>query len=253
MSVKLLDKTRKLNKLLHYNSSYKVIFDDICKCAGEILSANVLVISMKGKVLGLYDNSKVEVINELLPEELGKVIDDGLNERFLSVLSTKENVNLMTLGFDEEVSRKHSAIVMPVDFAGERLGTTFIYRNNDIFDVDDIIFSEYMNTVIELEMMRSIYEEDEDERRKRIMVKSAAESLSISEKEAVISVFKELNKKEGVLVASRVAVKYQITRSIIVNALRKLEGAGIIESKSQGMKGTYIKSVSEAIFTELGI
>ena len=38
------------------------------------------------------------------------------------------------------------------------------------------------------------------------MVKSAAESLSISEKEAVISVFKELNKKEGVLVASRVAV-----------------------------------------------
>ena len=142
---------------------------------------------------------------------------------------------------------------MPVDFAGERLGTTFIYRNNDIFDVDDIIFSEYMNTVIELEMMRSIYEEDEDERRKRIMVKSAAESLSISEKEAVISVFKELNKKEGVLVASRVAVKYQITRSIIVNALRKLEGAGIIESKSQGMKGTYIKIVNEAIFTELGI
>ena len=128
-----------------------------------------------------------------------------------------------------------------------------IYRNNDIFDVDDIIFSEYMNTVIELEMMRSIYEEDEDERRKRIMVKSAAESLSISEKEAVISVFKELNKKEGVLVASRVAVKYQITRSIIVNALRKLEGAGIIESKSQGMKGTYIKIVNEAIFTELGI
>ena len=97
MSVKLLDKTRKLNKLLHYNSSYKVIFDDICKCAGEILSANVLVISMKGKVLGLYDNSKVEVINELLPEELGKVIDDGLNERFLSVLKYCQQKKMLIL------------------------------------------------------------------------------------------------------------------------------------------------------------
>ena len=32
-----------------------------------------------------------------------------------------------------------------------------------------------------------------------------------------------------------------ITRSVIVNALRKLESGGIIESRSLGMKGTYIK------------
>ena len=32
-----------------------------------------------------------------------------------------------------------------------------------------------------------------------------------------------------------------ITRSVIVNALRKLESAGVIESRSLGMKGTFIK------------
>ena len=238
MSVHLLDKTRKLNKLLHNNSSYKVIFNDICKCAGEILNANVLVVSLKGKVLGIYGNEKIRAIHELLADSIGEVIDESLNERFLSVLSTKENVNLMTLGFEKTSDKDFSAIVMPVDFAGERLGTTFIYREKDSFDVDDIIFSEYMNTVIELEMMRSIYEEDEDERRKHIMVRSATESLSVSEKDAMICVFKEMNKKEGLLVASRVATKYRITRSIIVNALKKLEGAGIIESRSQGMRGT---------------
>ncbi|MBQ6230874.1 MAG: GTP-sensing pleiotropic transcriptional regulator CodY [Eubacterium sp.] len=253
MSVHLLDKTRKLNKLLHNNSSYKVIFNDICKCAGEILNANVLVVSLKGKVLGIYGNEGIRAIHELLADSIGEVIDESLNERFLSVLSTKENVNLMTLGFEKTSDKDFSAIVMPVDFAGERLGTTFIYREKESFDVDDIIFSEYMNTVIELEMMRSIYEEDEDERRKHIMVRSATESLSVSEKDAMVCVFKEMDKKEGLLVASRVATKYRITRSIIVNALKKLEGAGIIESRSQGMRGTYIRIINDAIFEELGM
>ena len=31
MSVQLLDKTRKINKLLHNNNSTKVVFNDICK------------------------------------------------------------------------------------------------------------------------------------------------------------------------------------------------------------------------------
>ena len=30
MSVQLLDKTRKINKLLHNNNSSKVVFNDIC-------------------------------------------------------------------------------------------------------------------------------------------------------------------------------------------------------------------------------
>ena len=38
------------------------------------------------------------------------------------------------------------------------------------------------------------------------------------------------------LVASKVADKVGITRSVIVNALRKFESAGIIESRSLGLK-----------------
>ena len=36
MSVQLLDKTRKINKLLHNNTSHKVVFNDICLVLGEI-------------------------------------------------------------------------------------------------------------------------------------------------------------------------------------------------------------------------
>ena len=52
MSVQLLDKTRKINKLLHNNNSSKVVFNDICEVLTEILDSNVLVVSRKGKVLG---------------------------------------------------------------------------------------------------------------------------------------------------------------------------------------------------------
>ena len=51
-SVQLLDKTRKIGKLLHNNNSSKVVFNDICDVMTDILASNVLVISKKGKVLG---------------------------------------------------------------------------------------------------------------------------------------------------------------------------------------------------------
>ena len=55
----------------------------------------------------------------------------------------------------------------------------------------------------------------------------------------------------SILVASKIADKVGITRSVIVNALRKFESAGVIESKSSGMKGTYIKVVNDVVLQEL--
>ena len=64
-------------------------------------------------------------------------------------------------------------------------------------------------------------------------------------------IFDELDGNEGILVASRIADRVGITRSVIVNALRKFESAGVIESRSSGMKGTYIKVLNDAVFEEL--
>lgn len=48
-SIQLLDKTRKINKLLHNNNSQKVVFNDICKVLTEVMDSNVLVVSKKGR------------------------------------------------------------------------------------------------------------------------------------------------------------------------------------------------------------
>ena len=250
MSVQLLDKTRKINKLLHNNNSSKVVFNDICDVLKEILESNILVISKKGKVLGTGVLQGVEEINELIVDEVGGFIDPLLNERLLGILSTKENVNLETLGFVDDV-KKYTAIITPIDIAGERLGTLFVYRENRQYDIDDIILSEYGTTVVGLEMMRSVNEENAEETRKVQIVKSAISTLSFSELEAITHIFDEMDGKEGILVASKIADRVGITRSVIVNALRKFESAGVIESRSSGMKGTYIKVLNDVVFDEL--
>ena len=105
--------------------------------------------------------------------------------------------------------------------------------------------------VVGLEMMRSVNEENEEEKRKVAIVRSAINTLSYSELEAILHIFDELDGNEGILVASRIADRVGITRSVIVNALRKFESAGVIESRSSGMKGTYIKVVNDVVFDEL--
>lgn len=251
MSIQLLDKTRKINKLLHNNNSSKVVFNDICEVLTEILASNILVISRKGKVLGVSRCKGTEEITELIVDEIGGFVDQMLNERLLGVLSTKENVNLETLGFVSSHVKNYQAIITPIDIAGERLGTLFVYRKEDQYDIDDIILSEYGTTVIGLEMMRSVNEENEEQTRKLRIVKSAIGTLSYSELEAITHIFDEMEGKEGILVASKIADRVGITRSVIVNALRKFESAGVIESRSSGMKGTYIKVLNDVVFEEL--
>ena len=155
-SVQLLDKTRKIGKLLHNNNSSKVVFNDICKVIRDIVNSNVLVISKKGKVLGVGNCEGVDELKELVEDNVGGFIDPMLNERLLGVLSTKENVNLATLGFESEDIRKYQAVITPIEIAGERLGTLFIYKCNEQYDIDDIILCEYGVTVVGLEMLLSL-------------------------------------------------------------------------------------------------
>ena len=250
MSVQLLDKTRKINKLLHNNHSHRVEFNDICEVLSGILESNILVISQKGKILGAASYSGIDKIGELITADTGGFVDNMLNERLLGVLSTKENVNLLTLGFSGGSERKFKALIAPVDIAGERLGTLFIYKCVADYDIDDIILCEYGATVVGLEMMSSVNNENAEDERKKKIVKSAIKTLSASELQAVKAVFAHMDGMDGILVASRIADDTGITRSVIVNALKKFDSAGVISTKSSGMKGTKIKVLNEVVYNK---
>ena len=249
MSIELLDKTRKINRLLNDRHSSKVAFMDICSVLGQILGASAFIISGKGKMLGTYVADDDETIRGV-QEKRGGHIDSKLNERFLNVLSTKENVNLETLGFPREATRGLKALITPISIGGERLGTLFLYRKKKTFGIEDIILSEYSTTVVGLEIMRAVQEESDLERNKQKNFSSAIMTLTPLEQKAVTHAIHELGGREGMIVTSKLAGQIGITRTVIVNALRKLESAGLIRTKSSGVKGTHIEIINDIVYTE---
>lgn len=246
MSLDLLDKTRKINRLLNESESEKVDFTDFCRVLSQTLGVNVVLVSRKGKVLGLKEKKDIELIPQLKEIKYGDYLDASLWDRFMNILSTKENVNLLTLGFSFERISEYQAMIAPVSMAGIRLGTLFVYRCAEPFSIDDIILTEYSTTVIGLAMQRAESEELSEEAHKEQDVMAAVNTLSKLEIKAVLAVLNELDgKRDGILVTSRLADKVGITRSVIVNALKKCESAGVIRTKSSGMKGTTVHILND--------
>lgn len=251
----LLNKTRMLNKILQKSGTEPVVFDDICNLLSEVLACNVYIISRKGKILGynLSSDFECDVVKNKIIAEMR--FPEDYNSKLLNVHETMANLpNEGLCVFEEEkncnVENKLSTIV-PINGNRERLGTLLLARFDNDFTEEDLVISEYSATIIGLEILRSKSEEIEEEARKKAVVQLAIGTLSYSELEAVEHIFNELDGEEGLLVASKIADKVGITRSVIVNALRKFESAGVIESRSLGMKGTHIKILNDKLIDEL--
>lgn len=251
MSVQLLDKIRRINRLLHFEPGNVVSFEDVCRVLSAELKAQVVVISGKGKILGVGQGAEGE--NQTLWKDLkrGNFIDSVLNERLQNILSTQDNANLAALGFDSDKARVYRALVAPVEIARVRLGSLFIFRREEPFDVDEIILTEHTGIIIGLEMRRSLNEESAAEIKNRQLAHSVAGTLSSAEVEAVGCILEELEGGEGILVPVKLADRSGISRSMILKALRKLESAEIVESRSSGMKGTYIRVLNSFIGPEI--
>lgn len=252
MSLELLDKTRKIYHLLNEQESDKVDFREFCTMLSREIGVNVLLLSRKGKILGRRVQKRIPEIPQLQGVVYGGYVDPSVQERFLNILSTKENVNLLTLGFSFDGAQDYQAMVTPVSMAGNRLGTLFIYRMQENFSIDDIILTECAAMVVGLAMQRAESEEMTYEQNKEQDVRDAIRTLSKLEARAMLHVLDQLDELEetgeGILVTSRLADQVGITRSVIVNGLKKCESAGLIRTKSAGMKGTSI-SVQNNLFT----
>ena len=141
-------------------------------------------------------------------------------------------------------------MIAPISMAGSRLGTLFVYRCKDPFSIDDIILTEYSTTVIGLEIVQSDKEASVQEANRKKNLTHAMTTLTPLECKAVDCVIHEMNGRNDRVVTSQLAKKYGITRTVIVNALRKLVSAGLIQTRSAGVKGTQIEILNDIVYTE---
>jgi transcriptional pleiotropic repressor len=251
----LLTKTRKINELLLKAAGKPVNFKEMSETLSEIIEANIFVVSRRGKLLGFAINQQIE------NERVKKMFEDRqfpeeYTKGLFNIQETSPNLTIDSEYTAFPVENKdlfHEGLttIVPIIGGGERLGTLILARLHGKFHDDDLILAEYGATVVGMEILREKSEEIEEEARSKAVVQMAISSLSYSELEAIEHIFEELNGHEGLLVASKIADRVGITRSVIVNALRKFESAGVIESQSLGMKGTFIKVLNDHLFKEL--
>jgi transcriptional pleiotropic repressor len=217
----------------------------------DIICCNVFLIDDKGVVLG---HALVETTDYVtLPKNAdGSICAPHdfvakLNNNDFTRTNLQEDTPFCTKGTGTNTYLS----IVPIRGNGERLGTLVLTRHSSPMSEEDIVLAEYSASLIGLEMVRASSQKKIQEGRDRSIVQMAVNSLSFSELEAVDHIFAELNGREGLLVASRIADRVGITRSVIVNALRKLESAGVVEARSLGMKGTHIKILNEKLLPML--
>lgn len=221
----------------------------------DVIDSNIFVLSRRGKLLGYSINQQIEnprmkkmLEDRQFPEEYTKSLFN------IPETSSNLDINSEYTAFpieNRDLFESGLTTIVPIIGGGDRLGTLILSRLQDTFKDDDLILAEYGATVVGMEILREKSEEIEEEARSKAVVQMAISSLSYSELEAIEHIFEELDGNEGLLVASKIADRVGITRSVIVNALRKLESAGVIESRSLGMKGTYIKVLNNKFLIEL--
>ncbi|THE14462.1 GTP-sensing pleiotropic transcriptional regulator CodY [Bacillus timonensis] len=251
----LLQRTRKINAMLQNAAGKPVNFKEMSETLRDVIGANIFLLSRRGKLLGYAINQQIE------NERMKKMIEDRhfpeeYTQSLFNIQETSSNLDIESAytAFpieNKDLFKSGLTTIVPIIGGGERLGTLILSRLDQSFEDDDLILAEYGATVVGMEILREKAEEIEEEARSKAVVQMAISSLSYSEFEAIEHIFEELNGNEGLLVASKIADRVGITRSVIVNALRKLESAGVIESRSLGMKGTYIKVLNDKFLLEL--
>lgn len=252
----LLTKTRNINKMMQMAAGRPVDFSVIAKVLSDNSNVNVYLVGRRGKILAcqFIEGFSCSIMKDILT--YSESFPESYNTELLQVNETVPNLlqenDFCFFNPSAKCPLEDKRItIVPILSGGERLGSLILSKAGAELGAGDLVLAEHGAVAVGMEIMRIKQERAESDTRKKASVQIALSTLSFSEMEAVEHIFYELGGLEGLLVASRIADRVGITRSVIVNALRKLESAGVIESKSLGMKGTYIRVLNENLPDEL--
>ncbi len=214
------------------------------------LSGEVMVVDKYGYLLETT-TTEHDFLTENKNLKGNSQVDARFNEQLKSVYETRANISLKNVLTKNYPQSNFSAVVVPLLSDNVRIGTLAVLRDGKLFDENETVFCELCGSILSMYVFFSRREEMKSTAAKEEAVKAAMSTLSYSELASVVHILKELDTNEGRVVASHIADKIGVTRSVIVNAIRKLESAGVLESRSLGMKGTYIRITNPKLKEEI--
>ena len=237
---------RQLSALATAYGDYEEMQEEVLALLGAYTQANTLWLDSKGKVWAQALQPNTHMILPMQAD--GVFLEPRLFSRLLQMGEGASQLDLPS----------------PCQFLSlSSEDILLLYREDQPFRDDEKAFGEIcLPVLILLQRLRKEKGLAEQQRQAQL-VKAAMNTLSFTELEVVVRIFEALGKEdgtrkissgttsEGILVAGKIADGLGITRSVVVSALRKLESARIIETRSLGVKGTYIRVINPLWMREI--
>jgi transcriptional pleiotropic repressor len=222
--------------------------------AGDIatrLNCNTYLLNGAGEILGcaLPDGSDCTKNGK----NGGPVLKAEFKQRIAFIFQTAANLPLEScfLKDDEDCFRPGTILtIIPIRNSQSAPGHLLLTKHSNEFTNDELVVAETAALAAAIYCSGNDAENGGDETRQKANALLVLDSMSFSEIKAIYNVCKALKGNEGFLVASKIADRIGVSRSVIVNAMRKLESAGVVDSRSLGIKGTYIK-IKNPLFLDL--
>lgn len=224
----------------------------------------ILHLSQLNLVDVFYINHDLKILEYYLLHENQRFYKNTLESGFLELsdfsfdittpIVKKYDIGQRALLFDKEDWAIFTTVCsIPVVKSKREFEYLVLLKYNNQLNDDFIYFAEVISLLFSIVVQNKIKNKEQKYENSIRSIQIALDALSYSEKHAMKLVLDKIEGEEGHLVASKVAREHNITRSIIVNALRKLESAGLLKSKSLGMRGTHIKILNNNLKTILNI
>jgi transcriptional pleiotropic repressor len=257
MGKSMIEIARMINKSMHNIIADQVDCREIAELLAENLNCDVYFIDLHG------NTGEYALCTDLVCPGIdkGTSFKDCLPERYhefyMNIYETRANVlwkkeflfcpsGNRTCPYEEVM-----ITIIPVYEGVQRLGTVLLVKSGGEFTDEEIVIAEYGVTILANEIIRKRSKNIENEARKRATVQSAVATLSYSERKAMKRIIAELKGNEGLVVIEHIATSFELNRASASNALTKIVSAGIIEKRSVGKKGIYIKILNDSLFHEL--
>lgn len=257
----ILERFREVTTLLqkedfHYHTTdTDAPFRHLATTLSRITDANIYILDVAGQLLGSteqYPMNSSRFSGYLDARQFPNFYMNYLDVLHETVenISANQEVTIFPVE-NKDVFGSGITTIVPIVVSGQRLGYLILARLGRQFDTEDLILAEYSATVVGIELMHFNSLKTREKIQEKEQINLALRSLSYSETEAVKYIFSAIDALEMRITASKIAEEHGLTRSVIVNALRKLESAGILTTRSLGMKGTIIKANSQMVLDAL--
>ncbi len=227
---------RNLNRLIGTHKSNGELLNGIASVIQESTNANTVFIEGNGRILAVGGNLPKDLMSDN-----NEFIDKKVAVQINKFKEPQININLTGV-------ENCSSAVVPIPNGGSML---LFKDNNEEFSEQNKLSAEVgaNNAAWVVQWVKKENQDNEDREIK--IARAVLNSLSFTEIDVIIEVFDSIKNGEGFVVASKIADKNGYARSVTVNALRKLESAGVVQTRSLGVKGTYIKVINNKLCDEI--